>query len=169
MTIHSDHPFLPSEEDRDPVRRFRGRLGAAVTLWTSGAAGYDRAGLTVSSLMVANGDPARVLALLDPDHDLTERLAGTGTATVHVLAAEHRELADVFADLMPSPGGPWRAGDFTDTPDGPRLAGVPAWARVRLEDARDVGWSRLVTCVVDEVGIGDDAEPLLHRRGRYLR
>ena len=75
MTIHPGHPF--AEDDPDPVRRFRGRLGAAVTLWTAGGAG-DRAGLTVTSLMVAGGDPGRVLALLDPDADLTARL-DTGT------------------------------------------------------------------------------------------
>lgn len=169
MTIHSDHPFLPPEEDRDAVRRFRGRLGTAVTLWTAGAAGHDRAGLTVSSLMVAAGEPARVLALLDPDSDLCERLEETGTATVHVLAARHRDLADVFAGVAPAPGGPWRGAAFTDTPDGPRLDGVLAWGRLALESVRDVGWSREVTCTLVEVGLGEDDEPLLHRRGRYLR
>ena len=29
MTIHSEHPFLEPEEDRDPVRRLRGRIGGA--------------------------------------------------------------------------------------------------------------------------------------------
>ena len=36
MTIHSEHPFLEPEAERDPVRRLRGRLGGAVTLWTAG-------------------------------------------------------------------------------------------------------------------------------------
>jgi hypothetical protein len=31
-----------------------------------------------------------------------------------------------------------------------------------------VGWSRLVTCTLDEVVVGDDPEPLVHRRGRYV-
>ena len=34
VTIHTEHPFL--DPDGDPVRRLRGRLGGAVTLWTSG-------------------------------------------------------------------------------------------------------------------------------------
>ena len=34
MTIHSGHPFADPEPD--PVRRLRGRLGGAVTLWTTG-------------------------------------------------------------------------------------------------------------------------------------
>lgn len=169
MTIHSDHPFLPPEDQRDAVRRLRGRLGAAVTLWTAGAPGHDRAGLTVSSLMVAGGEHGRVLALLDPDSDLCERLEETGVGLVHVLGLRHRDLADVFAGVTPSPGGMWLVGEFEDTPDGPRLRGAVAWARVRLESARDVGWSREVTCVVDEVEFGDDEDPLLHHRGRYLR
>ena len=75
MTIHSEHPFL--EPERDPVRQLRGRLGGAVTLWTSGTGDgpLDRAGLTVTSVLVANGEPPRLLALLDPDSDLAETLA----------------------------------------------------------------------------------------------
>ena len=167
MTIHSSHPFLEPEGERDPVRRFRGRLGAAVTLWTAGA--EDPAGLTVSSVMVAAGEPARVLALLDPDADLTDRLEDTGRAVVHLLAWRHRDLADAFAGVSPAPGGPFRMADFAATESGPRLRDAPGWAAVRLEDARDVGWSRLATCAVEDVGIGADDVPLLHRRGRYLR
>lgn len=167
MTIHRTHPFLEPEGERDPARRFRGRLGAAVTLWTSG--GEDRAGLTVSSVLVAGGEPARVLALLDPDADLTERLEETGRAVVHLLAWRHRDLADAFAGMAPAPGGPFRMADFVATPAGPRLDDVPGLALVRLEEVRDVGWSRLVTCAVEDVTLGADDAPLLHRRGRYLR
>ena len=75
VTIHTDHPFADAEPD--PVRRFRGRLGGAVTLWTAGS-GDDRAGLTVTSLMVANGEEPRLLALLDPDSDLLAELRRLG-------------------------------------------------------------------------------------------
>jgi flavin reductase (DIM6/NTAB) family NADH-FMN oxidoreductase RutF len=171
VTIHSEHPFLEPESDRDPVRRFRGRLGGAVTLWTAGVGGapQDRAGLTVSSIMVAGGEPARVLALLDPDADLTELLRDTGRAVVHLLGWEHRDLADAFAGVAPAPGGPFRMTDFEGTDHGPRLVSAPAWAGVTLESSVEVGWSTLVTCVLDDVTIGEDVEPLVHRRGRYLR
>lgn len=166
MTIHASHPF--ADPDPDPVRRFRGRLGGAVTLWTAGA---DRArgGLTVTSLMVAGGEPARVLALLDPDADLTLALEETGRAVVQLLAWRHRDLAEAFAGTAPAPGGPFRTGDFADTDAGPRLSDAGGWAEVTLEEASDVGWSRLVTCTIDAVGLGDDAEPLGHRRGRWIR
>ena len=107
VTIHTTHPFLEPEGDRDPVRRLRGRMGATVSLWTAGTV-TDRAGLTVSSWLVAGGTPGRVLALLDPDADLTDVLLETGRGVLQLLAWEDRDLADVFAGTAPAPGGPWR-------------------------------------------------------------
>jgi flavin reductase (DIM6/NTAB) family NADH-FMN oxidoreductase RutF len=169
VTIHSEHPFSDPEPDRDPVRRLRGRLGGSVTLWTTGA-GPARTGLTVSSLLVAHGDPARVMGLLDPDADLVSALEETGTAVVGLLTWAHRDLADAFAGVAPAPGGPFRLGGWTDSPWGPVLEGVPAWAGIRIErPSTEVGWSLLVTGVVEHVEILDDIEPLVHRRGRYVR
>jgi flavin reductase (DIM6/NTAB) family NADH-FMN oxidoreductase RutF len=139
-----------------------------VTLWTAGGED-DPAGLTVSSLMVAGGEPGRVLGLLDPDSDLCERLIATGRGVVCLLGWEHRDLADAFAGTAPAPGGPFRTGRFTTTEWGPRLDSALAWARVSVETAQDVGWSTLVTCTIDEVELGEDAAPLVHRRGRYQR
>jgi flavin reductase (DIM6/NTAB) family NADH-FMN oxidoreductase RutF len=165
VTIHDDHPFADPADD--PVRRLRGRIGGAVTLWT--AAGARPAGLTVTSLMVAAGEPASVLALLDPDSDLAETLTSTGTAVVQLLAWQHRELAEQFAGTFPAPGGAFAQADFEDTAWGPRLVSAPTWAGVRLTDERDVGWSSLVTCTLEHVVVGSDDDPLLHRRGRFTR
>jgi flavin reductase (DIM6/NTAB) family NADH-FMN oxidoreductase RutF len=166
VTIHDTHPF--ADPDPDPVRRLRGRLGGAVALVTAGDAD-GRAGLTVSSLMVANGDPAHVLMLVDPDSDLADVVTRTGRAVVQLLSWPHRDLAEAFAGTAPAPGGPWRTAAFVATPWGPRLAGAPTWAAVSLESAEDVGWSTLLTCVVQEVTVGEDVAPLVHRRGRYRR
>lgn len=168
VTIHSDHPFLEPEGSRDPVRRFRGRLGGAVSLWTAGS-GTDRAGLTVSSFMVAGGEPARVLGLIDPDSDLADTLAETPRAVVHLLQWGHRDLADAFAGVAPAPGGPFRMAEFEETDHGPRLISATTWAELTVESVTEVGWSLLVTAVVDGVVVGDDAQPLVHRRGRYVR
>jgi flavin reductase (DIM6/NTAB) family NADH-FMN oxidoreductase RutF len=166
VTIHSGHPFLDAEPD--PVRRFRGRIGGVVTLWTAGDES-DRAGLTVSSLMVANGEPARVLALVDPDSDLADALERTGRAAVQLLSWEQRDLADAFAGTAPAPGGLFAQAGFEQTPWGPRLVRAETWAGVSLEETSEVGWSRLVTCRIDEVSLGGDVPPLVHRRGRYVR
>jgi flavin reductase (DIM6/NTAB) family NADH-FMN oxidoreductase RutF len=168
MTIHDDHPFR--DPTPDPVRQLRARLGGAVTLWTSGEGDdvFEWAGLTVTSVLVANGEPARLLALLDPDSDLAATLTGTGRAVVALLAWEDRDLADAFAGTAPAPGGPFRQAEFTTSPWGPRLASAATWAGVRLESSAPVGWSSLVTCVVDEVTVGE-GDALVHRRGRYQR
>lgn len=164
MTIHSGHPF-PTPDD--PVRRLRGRQGGTVSLWTAGDLD-ERAGLTVSSWMVAGGETGRVLALLDPDADLTELLLEAGRGVVQLLGWADRGLAEAFAGTAPAPGGPWRTAEWIQTVHGPRLAHASTWASVSVEDDVEVGWSRLVTCTLDEVVVGDDDEPLTHRRGRYV-
>jgi flavin reductase (DIM6/NTAB) family NADH-FMN oxidoreductase RutF len=166
VTIHDTHPF--ADPDPDPARRFRGRLGGTVTLWTSGTGG-DRAGLTVTSVIVALGEPARVLGLVDPDSDLAASVEGTGAAVVQLLGWPDRGLAEAFAGTAPAPGGAFRQAEFGDTDWGPRLGHATTWAGVRLERAADVGWSRLLTCTVEHVVVGEDADPLGHRRGRWVR
>lgn len=169
MTIHSAHPFADPEGARDAVRRLRGRLGGTVSLWTSGA-WRDRAGLTVSSLMIANGEPAHLLALVDPDSDLADRVRETGTAVVQLLEWTHRDLAEAFAGQAPAPGGVFTLASWQDTEWGPLLEGASAWAGVRLAgEPREVGWSLLLDGVVEHVVVGEERQPLVHRRGRYVR
>ena len=166
MTIHATHPF--ADPDPDPARRLRGRLGGSVTLWTAGS-GADRAGLTLTSVLVALGEPARVLGLVDPDSDLADAVAQTGRAVMQLLAWPDRDLAEGFAGTAPAPGGVFRQAEFVDTEWGPRLAHATTWAGVRLDVSAEVGWSRLLTCAVERLEVGDDPDPLGHRRGRYVR
>ncbi len=166
MTIHTSNPF--ADPDPDPARRLRGRLGGTVTLWTAGA-GADRAGLTLTSVLVALGESARVLGLVDPDSDLAAAVGSTGTAVVQLLSWPDRDLAEGFAGTAPAPGGVFRQASFVDTDWGPRLERATTWAGVRLVEAADLGWSRLLTCAIEHVEVGDDLDPLGHRRGRFLR
>ena len=169
VTIHSTHPFADPEHERDAVRRLRGRLGGTVTVWTAGA-GPARAGLTVASLMVANGEPAHVLALVDPDSDLAATVEDTGACVVSVLEWPHRDLAEAFAGLAPAPGGVFTLGSWTDTDWGPRLEGASAWAGLRQAgEPREVGWSLLLDMTVEHLELGEESAPLVHRRGRYVR
>ncbi|MGC4112390.1 MAG: flavin reductase [Nocardioides sp.] len=168
MTIHAEHPFRDPEPD--PLRRFRGRVGSTVSLWTSGAE-QARAGLTVTSFLVAAGRRAACSACWTPTPTSPSGWSRPVRRWCSCWAWEHRELADVFAGTAPAPGGMFRQAEFAQTTWGPRLTSAGSWAGVRLESRQDVGWSTLVTTVVEhlEVSDDDDPEPLWHRRGRYGR
>lgn len=167
MTIHSDHPFLPPESDRDPLRRFRGRLAAGVSLWTTGQ--ETRKGLTVSSMMIGDGEPGQVVGLIDADSDLWDLLEQTRTVAVSLLDHSHAQLSDAFAGTFPAPGGPFRMAEWTGTEWGPALAGVP-WLGARLlpGDPEHAGWALLVRATIETVHLdGNDDDPLVSHRGRY--
>jgi flavin reductase (DIM6/NTAB) family NADH-FMN oxidoreductase RutF len=166
VTIHSEHPFVPPEGDRDPLRRLRGQLPAPVTVWTAGT-DRERRGLTVSSVLVAAGDPAHVLGLVDEEADLWA--SPPTTLVVNVLGPRHSYLADAFAGTAPAPGGPFTQGEWTDSEWGPVLADAAAWLGVRLdpEPPRHVGWGLLLDGVVEHVET-TSTEVLTHVRGRYL-
>ena len=152
MTIHSGHPF--AETFSEPERRFRGRLAARVSLWTSGE-GSGRAGLTVSSQLVAMGDPWRVVAVLNPDSELAESLQSTRRAAISLLQPDQRALSDAFAG-GPAPGGPFRLADWE------QLMLLASLQRVAVE----LGWQLLVTCTLDHLVINDEDDPLVNHRGR---
>ncbi|MEL4505554.1 flavin reductase [Luteococcus sp. H138] len=164
MSIHPEHPF--DDGRREPARQLRARLGSRVCLLTAGE-GRTRAGWTVSAVLLVDGDPWRVLALVDPDSDLCERAEGTGCAVLHLLADDHRFLADAFAGLAPAPGGPFTLASWEQCGAGPRLMEVANWAELSLESAQDLGWSRQLVFTVDEAHTGTDEAPLHHLRGRY--
>jgi flavin reductase (DIM6/NTAB) family NADH-FMN oxidoreductase RutF len=165
--IHATDPFATPEQDRSPVRRFRGRLPAAVTLWTANDPDGGPAGLTVASTQVADGEPARLLGLIDPESDLFAAAEAAGRFAVAPLRPAHRQLADRFAGLMPAPGGLFRAGRWLDTDYGPVPADLGTWAGCRLDAVREFGWGLLVEATVEQVTVADDAEPLVYFRGRY--
>lgn len=165
--IHGTDPFAVPTEQRSPVRRLRGRLAAAVTLWTALEPDGDPAGLTVSSTMVADGQPGRLLGLIDPESELLAAAEAAGRFAVAPLAPRHRQLADRFAGLLPAPGGLFVADRWRQTPYGPVPADLGTWVGCRLDAAREFGWGLLVEATVEQVTLDGDDAPLLHHRGRY--
>ncbi|WP_027342950.1 flavin reductase family protein [Hamadaea tsunoensis] len=166
MTIHSEDPFATPEEQRSPVRRLRGRAAAAVTLWTAGE-GTGRAGLTVSSALVADGQPGRLLGLVDDESDFWAAARPAGRFAYALLGPDDKQLADRFAGLLPAPGGLFLDPVWTQTAYGPVLASASAWAGCRIDDARGFGWGLLVEATIEEITLGPAAPPLLYHRGRY--
>jgi flavin reductase (DIM6/NTAB) family NADH-FMN oxidoreductase RutF len=169
VSIHAEHPFLPPEGERDPLRRLRGRVPAGVSVWTT-ADGGRRAGWTVSSFLLADGNPAELVGLVDEEADLADLLGGSTTVVVNLLSWEQRFLADAFAGLAPAPGGPFRLATWTDTAWGPALDGAVGWvgARLRAPLGDHAGWGLLVRAAVERVELtAPDAPVLGSFRGRY--
>ena len=164
--IHTEHPFADLPEDRDPVRRFRGRLANPVTIITSGE-GAGRVGLTVSSLFVAEGEPGRVHAVVGPNSDLWDVSAQTERFVVHVCDVEDTGLAEVFAGLRPSPGGLFASTNTTPSKWGPLLDELPDRLFCSLESRVESGNSGVLVGVVDAVELSDLKDPLVHFRGAY--
>src|SRR4029450_1483771 len=96
IRIGRQPPFAVPPERRDPARRLRGRLVGPGTVWTAGKL-PGGAGLTVSSVLVAEGQPARLLGLIDPTSAFWETARETGAFVVHVLAVGDRALAERFS------------------------------------------------------------------------
>ena len=169
MTIHHQHPFLPPEPERNPLRRLRGRLASPVTVLTAEHAG-QRAGLTVSAVLVVDGDPGQLLAIVDPVSDLHDAVRESGAAVLNVLGWPDRQLAEAFGYQAPAPGGPFRLAEWTASDWGPVLTSATAWAgcRVTGEPWRPVGWGVQLQLAIESVTVGRDGAPLVHHRGRYV-
>lgn len=166
MAIHFTDPFADPEPERSPVRRLRGRLPAPVTLWTA----PGPAGLTVSSLLVAEGEPGRVLGLLDEESAVYPALLAAGRFVVCLLAPGEQAVADRFAGLAPAPGGWFTQDQWRETGYGPVLAGDRTWAGCVVAGARRCGWAILVEGEIADLTIGADAGgAVVHHRGRYGR
>jgi flavin reductase (DIM6/NTAB) family NADH-FMN oxidoreductase RutF len=166
--IENVNPFVAPVQSRDVARRLRGRLPAPVTVWTAGES-TNRAGLTVSSVLVAEGDPPRILGLINSLSDLWDRIEESSTFVVHVLAREHRVLSEIFSGQRPAPGGQFRELPCEQTAWGPAITSVATRASCTLLDAREMGYGLLIEGRIDEVVMDDVAEPLVWARGRYRR
>jgi 3-hydroxy-9,10-secoandrosta-1,3,5(10)-triene-9,17-dione monooxygenase reductase component len=161
--IHHTDPFATPEPDRSPVRRLRGRLVAPVTLWTA----PGPAGLTVSSVLVADGEPGRVLGLIDDESDLWAAISATRRFTVCPLTTGQQGLADRFAGLAPAPGGLFAQDQWEQTEYGPVLAGERTWAGCELDTARRCGWAMLIEGTLASISVAADDAVLAYHRGRY--
>lgn len=164
--IHDDNPFVDDPAHRDPVRRFRGRLTAPVTIVTAGS-DENRTGLTVSSLLIVDGDPGVVQMVVGPTSDLWDQLVETANFVIHVCEGEDRHLAEVFAGLRPSPGGVFAGVETTAGPYGPVIQRLPNRAMCRFLTREEVGYSGVVTGQVMTIEAADMSDPLIYFRGGY--
>jgi 3-hydroxy-9,10-secoandrosta-1,3,5(10)-triene-9,17-dione monooxygenase reductase component len=166
IRIGGQHPFGTPPERRDPARRLRGRLVAPVTVWTAGRLSGG-AGLTVSSLLVAEGRPARLLGLIDPTSAFWEAMQQSGAFVVHVLAAADRALAERFSEIRPPIRGAFEGLEVAESPWGPVLGGSRPRAACHLSGATPVGYAELVEGVIEQLELHDLEDPLTWLHGSY--
>jgi 3-hydroxy-9,10-secoandrosta-1,3,5(10)-triene-9,17-dione monooxygenase reductase component len=166
IRIGLEHPFATPPGRRDPARRLRGRLVAPVTVWTAGEL-PGGAGLTVSSLLVAEGEPVRLLGLIDPASAFFEAMRAARAFVVHILAAGDRALAERFAERRPPLRGAFDGLEVTASPWGPVLAGSRPRAACRLERTTPAGRGDLVEGAVEDLELHELEHPLAYLRGRY--
>ena len=166
IRVGSQPPFAVPPERRDPARRLRGRLVAPVTVWTAGQL-PGGAGLTVSSVLVAEGEPARLLGLIDPTSAFLAAAQETGAFVVHVLAAGDRALAERFSEVRPPIRGPFERLEVAESPWGPVLGGSRPRAACRLAGSAPVGYAELVEGAIEQLELPDLEDPLAYLHGRY--
>lgn len=118
-------------------------------------------------MLVADGDPGRVLGLIDEESEFWAAVEESGRFAVAALTPADQQLADRFAGLLPAPGGLFATGEWTSTPYGQVPAHVTTWAGCRLESNRPCGWALLIEAVIETIETGPAAAPLIHHRGRY--
>ncbi len=132
----------------------------------------------MSSVLVAEGEPALLLGLVGEETELLAALEVSGRLAISVLGWDQRPVADGFAGVRPTPGGPFRGHDWHQTEWGPVPASAPTWAGCRLRDLRPAGYARLVEAELERITIGPDAaarsaqdadEALVWQRGRYRK
>jgi flavin reductase (DIM6/NTAB) family NADH-FMN oxidoreductase RutF len=137
-------------------------------VWTAGDAGSSWAGLTVSSVLLVQGDPGGLIGLIGPDSDMAEAIEQHGTFVVHLLGdrPEHRRLAQHFAGALPADPALLQV---EASSHGPRLTIVPDQLACRASACRAAGWSQLVEAEVVDVRLGPAARPLVWYRGDFWR
>jgi flavin reductase (DIM6/NTAB) family NADH-FMN oxidoreductase RutF len=164
--IGSD-PFQLPVDQRDHVRRLRGRLPGPVTVWTAYEEAELRTGLTVSSVLIAEGEPPSVLGLIAPDSAFWDALRASKRFVVHVLDRAQTRIADQFA--LKYPGDPFEGLSVARSDHGPVLSEVSTRARATLMGNIDAGYYLLIRGSIDDVELDPNpTAPLIHYRGRYF-
>jgi 3-hydroxy-9,10-secoandrosta-1,3,5(10)-triene-9,17-dione monooxygenase reductase component len=164
--IHFTDPFSTPQEHREPVRRLRGRLTGGVTIWTAYSGG-DPYGLTMSSVLVAEGEPSLLLGLMGDTTDLYSAIEESHRFVVHILDHRHKRLADSFAGTFPSPGGLFAGLPLDESEHGPVIQQIENRAFCELIRTTDAGYQRLVTASIRRIELADLDTPLVYFRGRY--
>ena len=137
-----------------------------MTVWTAGVP-PGGAGLTVSSVLVAEGEPSRLLGLIDPTSAFWDAMQETGAFVVHVLAVGDRALAERFSEVRPPIRRPFEGLQVAESPWGPVLGGTRPRAACRLAGSAPFGHAELIEGVIEQLELPDLEDPLVYLHGGY--
>jgi flavin reductase (DIM6/NTAB) family NADH-FMN oxidoreductase RutF len=137
-----------------------------VTIWLAvGVAGADPVGLTVSSLMVGQGEPAVLAGVISPSTDLADALSSSSAQfVVHLVGAGQRRLAQHFAGELPAPPELLAT---TLSPRGPVLEALGDRVFCRVTSSKPFGWSLLVEAEVADVEVAGPSKALAWYHGAF--
>ena len=165
-SLRYGNPWADPPQSRDPLRRWRGHLVLPITVWLAAdAAGAVPVGLTVSSLVVGQGEPPMLAGLISPSSELADALsASSAQFVVHVVGSGQRRLAQHFAGELPAPP------ELLATrlsPQGPVLEALGDRIFCRVSASKPFGWSLLVEAEVVDVEVGEPSKALAWYHGAY--
>jgi 3-hydroxy-9,10-secoandrosta-1,3,5(10)-triene-9,17-dione monooxygenase reductase component len=167
-TLRYGDPWAEPPEARDPVRRLRGHLVLPVTIWMAGNGeeGMPPVGLTVSSVVLAQGAPPVLAGLISPASDFADVLAdsSSGRFVVQLLGSSHRRLAQHFAGELPAPD---ELLITRPSAHGPVLESVPDRMFCRMTASKPFGWSLLIEAQVEETRVGEPGRGLAWYHGGF--
>ncbi|THD43112.1 MAG: flavin reductase [Bradyrhizobium sp.] len=149
-------------------RRAMREFAAGVAIVACGA-GDNRAGCTVTALSSLSLNPPTLLICLDRKALTLARLREAGAFSVNLLAARHRELADLFAGRDGAHGearfvnGAW----LTLVTGAPLLADALAAIDCRVEEIIERHSHAIVIGAMAGVRQGEGGPGLAHWRSRY--
>lgn len=139
-------------------------MPTAVTVVT--AVGDDGpSGATANAVASVSLEPPLMLGSLDRGSRTLAAIEDTQRFAINVLAAEHEEVARVFATKIPT-GDKWDGVDWFEQDGLPRLDGVVLWVACELRDLHDGGDHVIVTGTVEDVD-APGGEPLVFHAGSY--
>jgi flavin reductase (DIM6/NTAB) family NADH-FMN oxidoreductase RutF len=165
MTVITSWSSPTTTVDTALFRQVFRRHAAGVAVVTVDA-GRGAAGVTITSLASLSADPPLLSFSVAATGSTWPHLRDAGSAVVHLLGAEHADLAHTFAtsgiDRFAAPTA-WHR-----LPTGePVLDGAAAWLRVSLQHRQPAGGSHLIIGRVEEVGLAAGGAPLLYHDGSY--
>ncbi|WP_199516227.1 flavin reductase family protein [Nucisporomicrobium flavum] len=164
MTVIANRPFPSTPVDAALFRQAFRRHAAGVAVVTTDA-GRGPAGVTVTSLASLSATPPLLSFSVSASASVWPHLRDADSAVVHLLGADHTEVAQTFATsgIDRFAGTRWRR-----LPTGePVLDGAAAWLRISIEHRHPAGGSHLVIGRVEETELAGSGGPLLYHDGTY--